>query len=159
MIRRLTKVFLGKENENTQSENVESFESSQRMFSSVLLHQAKKNENEFKWAKFVLFEACKIFTENVWKVGILQTASESQHNTVVHIAQERIADRRPCLYYNLGGAFIPKRSVSFVGAFDSYLTKNLHIRGIQVLQIFYSKVPQILDNWLTNMQVLKNNRR
>lgn len=45
-------------------------------------------------------------------------------NAVVHIVQERIADRRPCLYYNLGGAFIPKRSVSFVGAFDSYLTKK-----------------------------------
>lgn len=146
MTRPLTKVFLGKENENTQSENVESFESSQRTFSSVLLCQAKKmktslNELNLSFLKTIRYLQ-RMFEKSVFYRHLLNLS-----NTVVHIAQERVADRRPCLYYNLGGAFIPKRSVSFVGAFDSDLTKNWHIRRIHVLQIFYSKY---LKFWTTD---------
>lgn len=97
MIRSLTKVFLGKENENTQSENVESFESSQRMFSSVLLHQAKKmkislNELNLSFLKPIRYLQ-RMFEKSVFYRQLLNL-----NNTVVPIAQERIADRRPCLY-------------------------------------------------------------
>lgn len=146
MIRPLTKVFLGKENENTQSENVESFESAQKMFSSVLPHQAKKMKTSLNELNLSFLKSLR-YLQRMFEKSVFYRQLLNLSNAVVHIAQERIADRRPCLYYNVGGAFIPKRSISFVGAFDSYLTKNLHICKIQVLQIFYSKY---LKFWTTD---------